>query len=707
MDSLRRFAGLWMSIVLFGAVGAAQESARPPTVEIPAERLDRALGDPLSARALVTKPLPITAVVSWSLETRRHRGLIWCHALSPDGRVLATGGLDGTIRCWDVESGKLLRALIGHDSYVAGLDWSPDGNTLASAGTWDTTVRLWDTRSGRPLRILKGHPAEVSRVKWSPDGRTVVAAGGQSGAFSCWNALTSMKKSTLEVGQTILDMAWHPDGKSVAIAGQSMPVQLWDPEKNKVMRSVGNPKDSHLGVAWSPDGKTLAAGTQKEAILFDSAGKMLQTLPSPANAVTWLQAGKQVATLLPDSIKVWDASTGNMQTTIPVGGAAAFAVTPDNAAFVVTSSTAIAVHDSATGKSLRRFDSLAGTAPPYWWSGKTLVTGVGSSKLTLWDAETGKSLRTLEGHIGGIEALAFAPSGKTLATASLDKTVRLWDSATGKPIHTLTEHTDPVQAVAFTSDGKLLASGGADKQVLVWDPATGKLLHTLTGSKNVTALAWKPAATALLANSREEAVQSWNIKTGKVEKTFEGTHEIVSLAWSPEGTRVAAGQDNGTVHIWQASSAKIVHALEHAGSPPQVSSLAWSPNGFMLAAGRGNHTMQLWEPKGGKEFHHVPTMAPVARVGWSPGSSTVAVTSHDRTLRFIDAASGKVRAVVLAEDDQMMAVSFDGHYRAPAAEAELVYVVQTNNSQHTYTPSQFAVKFALKNSPAKVSLVGK
>jgi WD40 repeat protein len=710
MGNMSKFAGVVAGVLLFGAAGLAQEPARPPVVEIPGERLDIALRDPLSARALVTRPLPITAVLSWSLETRRHRGAIWCHALSPDGRLLATGGLDGTIRLWDVESGRLVRALIGHNSYVSGLDWSPDGNTLASAGTYDVTARLWDTHTGQPLRVLKGHPAEVTRVKWSPDGRTVLGGGGRSGALSSWDAITGVKQGSLEVGQYLLSMSWHPDGKSAALVSQTLSLQIWDPATNKVTRSVGDAKDGFLCVSWDPEGKTLAAGTPQNTLLFDgTSGKVLKTLAGPSYALAWLEGGKHLATLLPDSIKVWDAAGGTLQTTIPVADAQSLAVSPDAATFLTGSAAAFAVHERATGKAVRRFDNLSGTEPPLWWAGKTLITGVGSLKLSQWDAETGKRLRVLEGHTGPISAVAVSPVGTLLATAAHDKTVRLWETATGKLTRTFGEHAAAVVAVSFAPDGKLIASAGADAKVLVWEASSGRVLHTLTGSlENVTALAWKPgASTVLLSNGKGTEAQVWNVRAARADATLKGTGGMRSLAWSPDGTRVAGGQDDGDLLIWQEATGKLLHALKEPGSPPAVTSLAWAPNGHVLAAGRGNHTLQLWDPKSGNKLFSLPTMAPVLRVSWTAGGTTVGVSSQDRTARFIDVESGKLRAVLLAEDEQLIAISFDGHYRAPAAESELVYVVQTKTSQDTYTPSQFAAKFALKNAPAKVSLFGK
>jgi WD40 repeat protein len=391
------------------------------------------------------------------------------------------------------------------------------------------------------------------------------------------------------------------------------------------------------------------------------------------------------------------------------------AVSPDFATFVTGSPAAFALHERATGKTVRRFENLSGTEPPLWWAaGKTVVMGIGTLKLSQWDADTGKRLRILEGHTAPISAVAVNPRGTQLATASHDRTVRLWDHATGKLTRTFSEHAAPVLAVSFSPDGRMIASAGADKKVVVWDTMTGKLLHTLTGSSgNVTALAWKPGtppgfqSTGFLSNGEPLTALVWNLRAPRPTARLMGTSEMLSLAWSPDGTRAAGGQGDGDLLIWNEATGKVIHTLKEPGSPPGVTSLAWSPRGQAVAAGRGNHTLQLWEPRSGMKLFSLPTMAPVVRVSWTAGGTTVGVSSQDRTARFFDADTGKLRGVLLAEDEQLIAVNFDGHYRAPAAESELAYVVLTRRSQDTYTPSQFAGKFVLKNAPAKVSLFGK
>src|SRR4051794_27390053 len=106
---------------------AAAEPAAAPQVTITPEPLTLKTGAPLSTRALVARPLAVKGLRSWTIETRRHRGYIVTMAISPDGHWLVTGGLDGIVRFWDVASGRFVRALVGHDSYVYGLSFSPDG----------------------------------------------------------------------------------------------------------------------------------------------------------------------------------------------------------------------------------------------------------------------------------------------------------------------------------------------------------------------------------------------------------------------------------------------------------------------------------------------------------------------------------------------------------------------------------------------------
>jgi WD40 repeat protein len=705
-------------LLLSGPAGAQKTKTKEKDKAGPgikADPLTYKPGDPISARSLVTQPTVVKGVVTWSLETRRHRGNFSVGALSPDGKLYATGGLDGTIRIWETDSGKLAKLLMGHNSYVYGLAFSPDGQTLASGGSFDATVRLWDVKSGMPLKILKGHPSYVVQVAWSPDGRTVVGAGGESGVVLGWDAGTGKEAGKIEFGRPVRAISWHPEGKSVAVAAQTMPVQIWNPDTFKLIKTLGDIKSDVYSVAWSPDGKTLAAGMADSTLLFDEEGKEIRKLEGRGHAVAWTSDNKQLATSVTTvpAIKIWNAEDGKTLQTIPAT-AYTLVYEPKDKQLISIDYTNIQVWDAGSGKSYASY-AIAGTVPPVWFAGRPLVTGVGTGQLSLWDQATGKLLRTLEGHTSTIMGFAWSPDGKQIATACYDKFVRVFESATGNLLQKLEGHTGPVTCAGWAHDGTMLGSGGYDKAVIVWSAKDGQLLHTLKGhTEIVNCVAWAPGSSEMLASgSVDKTIRIWNGKSGQFSKSFsEGgivAGQVFCLAWSPDGKMIVSGQADHRARLWQVSSGKLVTTFENAGSPPQVSSLAWSPNDQVLASGRGNHTLQLWNPKLKTDqlIHSFATMAPVQQVAWTPGSNTIVSANADRTTRFFDAVAGQLRGVLLAEEKQIIAVSHDGNYRAEAAASELIVVAQLDKNQETMTPAAFATKFKWKNVPANVKLTGK
>jgi WD40 repeat protein len=125
-----------------------------------------------------------------------HEGLVHSAALHPNGKWLATGGADTTIKLWDIATGQLRYTLEGHKASVKCVAFSPDGQRLASGGSGenhrvmtfdgpppriDQTVKLWDVASGQLLRTLEGHNASVDEIAFSQDGQWLAAWGGGEG----------------------------------------------------------------------------------------------------------------------------------------------------------------------------------------------------------------------------------------------------------------------------------------------------------------------------------------------------------------------------------------------------------------------------------------------------------------------------------------------------------------------------------------------
>jgi WD40 repeat protein len=166
-----------------------------------------------------------------------HTGAVRDVALSRDGELLASGSLDGTVRLWETKTGRLLATLQGYTGGVLGVALSEDGRLLAS-GSYDGTVRLQDAPSGRLLAILQGHTSGVYDVALSGDGELVVS-GSLDGTVKLWQARSGRLLATLE-GHTagVVGVALSREGRLVASGGQEGTVRLWEASSGAYLRTL-------------------------------------------------------------------------------------------------------------------------------------------------------------------------------------------------------------------------------------------------------------------------------------------------------------------------------------------------------------------------------------------------------------------------------------------------------------------------------------
>jgi WD40 repeat protein len=714
MPRSRFILGVMLGAITFPAAVLAQKPAdkdkpKPASTVIKPEPLTLKPGDAMSAHALVTKPPVVKGVVSWTLETRRHRGTFSAVALSPDGKLIATGGIDGTIRIWDAADGHLVKALVGHGYHCYALAFSPDGSTLASGGINDQVVHLWDVKSGMPLKLLKGHPSYVSVLGWSPNGREILGAGGNSGFVSHWDVNSGKIVNSSDMGRPVQSISWHPNGRETAITAQTLPVQILGVEAGKIIRTLGELKSDFTTALWSPDGKTLAAGTGDKTILFDDEGKMLRTIDGPVTAFAWTSDSKQLAvsSIKTAKVQVFDPESAKAAQTFAVG-AYSLLFFPDDKRLLGIDGYNLNIYDVPAGKTQVSY-AIAGTTAAWWTANRPLIVGLGSNPLTLWDPATGKLLHSLEGHASAVSSFAWSPDGKLLATSSYDQSVRIWDGS-GKALQSLAGHTAPVTCVAWSADGKLLASGDTAKTVLVWNANGGPPTQTLKGhGEQITRLAFAPGPSGLLATSSDKTIKLWDYKSGKLEKTLTdpGIYYIQALCWDAEGRHVLSGDSDGRVRMWVASSGKLANTLDIAGNTTSLATLAIAQGDRNLINGKGHQTVLAWPTKNNLAVGLMPSVMNY-QTGWPMGNGSLVATGSDRTTYCYDAATGQLRGYFITEEKQIIAIGIDGNYRADGPGlAELLCVVQLEKSQETLNPAQCSTKYKWKNIPANVKLLGK
>jgi WD40 repeat protein len=291
-----------------------------------------------------------------------HTRDVWSVAFSLDGRTLASGSVDRTIRLWDPVTGEIRATLEGHEGSVLAVAFSPDGGTLAS-GSRDNTVKLWEIGAQTPRATLRGYTD--SSLAFSPDGRRL-ASGGRDDTVNLWEVESGKLLETARVHRnSVHAVAFSPDGQRMALGhavGSGITVQVWALTGGRAPLAFEGPPDV-TAVCFSPDGKLLAA------------------------------AG------LSGPVKLWDPASGEERAPLtPLGR---------NQYFLPSAILSIAF--SPDGSLLAM--------------GLHLQNG---PNVQLWDAAAGDARALLEGHRNSVQSVAFSPDGATLATASRDKTIRLW-----------------------------------------------------------------------------------------------------------------------------------------------------------------------------------------------------------------------------------------------------------------------------------------
>jgi len=220
-----------------------------------------------------------------------HKDAVYSVALSPDGRILASGSYDNSIILWDVSSGKPLRTLAGHNGAVLGLAFRADGAVLASASA-DRTVKLWDVKTRDRLDTFAESLKELNCVLFTPDGRVI--AGGGDNRIRIWQVSPSAKEGTnrLLVAQfghegSILHLALSSDGKTIASSADDRTVKLWDsrPDSSsgspelKLLRALPRQPDWPAVVAFAGGDKLLLVGRLDGSVGFYNPATARPILP--------------------------------------------------------------------------------------------------------------------------------------------------------------------------------------------------------------------------------------------------------------------------------------------------------------------------------------------------------------------------------------------------------------------------------------------
>ena len=615
-----------------------------------------------------------------------HTGLIFGLEFSPDGKTLASCSFDRTIRLWEAETGDLVRVISGHLGPVTAVTFSRDGSTLVSAA-WDGVLRLWDARTGSLRRVLivpeapvSALGARVAAIAISPDG-TQLATASDDNTIRLWNLATGEVTHTIpELAARVRSLAYSPGGSLLVAAGMSPQVDCWNPATGQRVRTLTGHRGWVRAVAFSPAGDRIATGSDDDTVRLwnPQTGETIAEMPGHRSRVRSLSFSRDGTLLASGSwdgtARLWDGRTGRPLRTLAghTGFVRAVAVAP---------------------------------------AGDLVATGCEDASIRLWDPATGRTVRVLAGHTGWPKALVVDPRGRWVATAGEERVVRLWESATGRLLRTLAGHTAAVTSLAVSGDGRLLVSGGADRSARLWDPRTGSMLAELPagGEGPVVAVACSPDGQIVASAGRGGAIQLWDVPTGAQMRALTGHQDAVNaLVFAPDGRSLASGSRDRTVRMWDPRTGQPVQTWRLGDAA--VTALAFSPDGRRLACGTWDYRTVVLDVASGSEAREIVTpftlrpvyAAGVTALAFSADGRLLAVAGDDGTIRLwgeeglrrtLPVQAGSVAAVAFGSGSLYTIAQDEAVRRWDPATGRLVATMRVLPTGDREAPSQEWIAF--------------
>lgn len=573
---------------------------------------------------LWTVPDSDGAVIRPAAELKGHEGGINALAVFPSmDKQLLSGGEDGTVRIWNVDSGRVLREA-KHGSAVVAVAVSRDGKRFASAGL-DNAIRVWNGQDAKQLAEAKGDPALLASSVNAERALSLAAAeigyckvrvsvaekDEKAQADRLHKAKTALAAADSDIltGQHAVDSAKASrDSVDAQIAARKQTAEALTRAEElltSLQASLASDKGAENAKAQELSQVAAAADSLKKAVAALSAVKLDERRKAAETALAKATADVKKST---------------------VARAAA-----------VQEATAAGQTADAAARQISHAKEILKAAESARVQHETAVT---SAKQAY--ARSARPIRSVE----------FSPDGLMLAAAGDDGIIRTLYPETGAPRETITHHLPALCSVTFIGNNALLAIDRGGRTASAWDISCPWKLERTLGSADgpspiadrVTSLDFSPDGNILASGggipSRGGEVKLWDLTTSNAPRSFDEVHvdTVTCVRFSPDGNRLACASADRFVRLIDPNTGKVALSLE--GHQHHVLGVAWRRDGHTIASAGADNTLRFWNP--------------------DTGERTAVVTAFDKEVTAVCFLGNTNLALATSGDGRVRAYNDDG-----------------------------------------------
>jgi WD40 repeat protein/serine/threonine protein kinase len=253
--------------------------------------------------------------------------------------------------------------------------------------------------------------------------------------------------------------------------------------------------------------------------------------------------------------------------------------------------------------------------------GRVALSGNADRTLTLWDPAAGRR-RTFAGrkgffkgyssHRSWVSAVCLDRDGHHAISGSYDRMVKLWEAATGRCLRTFKGHKAQVTAVGLNDDGRIAVSGDGDGTLKVWNVTSGRCLHTIKTHGRIASLCLSRDGRVALSGGSEKTLRLWDLSSGRCERVLSGHHRgVTSVGLSADGLFALSGSEDSTVKLWNATTGRCLHTFEGHGA--EVTAVCLSADGRLAFSGTSEGVLKLWQLSSAASFRASPALCLVRK----------------------------------------------------------------------------------------------